>query len=98
VGGFSGGSRVALKIALAYPDLFRGVLLNAGSDPIGDTEALLPPDDLFAQFQNSTRLVYVTGSADSPNIQLDSVSRDSMKAWCVFNTAVEIELKVDHDV
>ena len=33
IGGFSGGSRVALRTALAYPDLFQGALLNAGSDP-----------------------------------------------------------------
>ena len=84
IGGFSGGSRVAMRTALAYPDLFRGALLNAGSDPIGGSEALLPPDDLFAQFQSSTRLVYVTGSEDSWNIQHDRDSRDSMQAWCVF--------------
>jgi hypothetical protein len=97
VGGFSGGSRVAMRTALAYPDLFRGVLLNAGSDPLGSAEALLPPDDLFAQFQGSTRVVYVTGTDDSWNIQRDLVSRDSMTAWCVFGTRVESMLKVGHD-
>jgi hypothetical protein len=97
IGGFSGGSRVAMRTALAYPDLFRGALLNAGSDPIGGSEALLPPDDLFAQFQDSTRLVYVTGSEDSWNIQHDMASRDSMNAWCVFGTSVETMLKVGHD-
>jgi hypothetical protein len=97
IGGFSGGSRVAMRTALAYPDLFHGALLNAGSDPIGGAEALLPPDDLFAQFQSSTRLVYVTGSDDSWNIQHDGDSRDSMKAWCVFGTRVETMLKVGHD-
>ncbi len=49
------------------------------------------------QFQSSTRLVYVTGSDDSWNIQHDMVSRDSMKAWCVFGTRVETMLKVGHD-
>jgi hypothetical protein len=96
VGGFSGGSRVALRTALAYPDLFRGALLNAGSDPIGDGEELLPPDDLFAKFQNS-RLVYVTGSQDNWNIQHDLASRDSMKAWCVFGTAIETMYRVGHE-
>jgi hypothetical protein len=96
IGGFSGGSRVALRTALAYPDLFRGALLNSGSDPIGDGEELLPPDDLFAKFQNS-RLVYVTGSEDTWNIQHDMVSRDSMKAWCVFGTAVETMYRVGHE-
>ncbi len=97
IGGFSGGSRVALRTALAYPDLFHGALLEAGSDPIGGSEAALPPDNLFSQFQ-STRLVYVTGSDDSWNIQHDMVSRDSMHAWCVFDTVVETEPHVGHDV
>jgi hypothetical protein len=97
IGGFSGGSRVAMRTALAYPDLFRGVLLNAGSDAIGNREAPLPPDDLFAQFQSSSRLVYVTGTEDSWNIQHDLASRDSMTAWCVFGSRVETMLKVGHE-
>ena len=97
IGGFSGGSRVAMRTALAYPDLFRGALLNAGSDPIGASEAMLPPEDLFMQFQSATPLVYVTGSDDSWNIHNDMVSRDSMNAWCVFGTRVETMLKVGHD-
>ena len=32
IGGVSGGSRIALRVALSYRDLFRGALLNAGSD------------------------------------------------------------------
>lgn len=98
VGGFSGGSRVALRTALAYPDLFHGALLNAGSDPIGDGAAIPPPDDLFAQFQSSSRLVYVTGSEDDWNIRHDLVSRDSMKSWCVFGVAVESMYRVGHQI
>jgi pimeloyl-ACP methyl ester carboxylesterase len=85
VAGFSGGSRVALRIALGYPDLFRGVLLNAGSDPIGDAQAPLPPVELFQTFQQSTQLAYVTGEDDQVNIELDAESRLSMLHWCVFN-------------
>jgi hypothetical protein len=98
IGGFSGGSRVALRTALAYPNLFRGALLNAGSDPIGGGEALLPSADLFAQFQGSSRLVYVTGSQDDWNIQHDMVSRASMQAWCVFGTVVETMSRVGHEM
>jgi predicted esterase len=85
IGGFSGGSRVALRIALGYPDLFHGALLNAGSDPIGAAEAPLPPEDLFHTFQVSTRLVYLTGQQDSANIDKDGGSQLSMRNWCVFN-------------
>jgi hypothetical protein len=97
IGGFSGGSRVALRTALAYPDLFRGALLNAGSDPIGDGANLLPSADLFAKFQSSSRLVYLTGAEDNWNIQHDMASRDSMTSWCVLGTVVETMLRIGHE-
>jgi pimeloyl-ACP methyl ester carboxylesterase len=64
VGGFSGGARVAQRLALGYPDVFRGALLDAGSDPIGTAQIPLPPADLMDRFQRSTRLVFVAGSDD----------------------------------
>lgn len=87
VGGLSGGSRVALRVALAYPDLFRGALLNAGSDPLGGEGIALPPADLFRRFQDSTRLVFLTGDRDEVNLHNDLVSRRSLKDWCVFDVA-----------
>jgi hypothetical protein len=98
IGGFSGGARVAMRVALGYPDLFRGALLNAGSDPIADKGTVLPPNELFAQFQNSSRLVYVTGSDDSSNIDRDMASRGSMSAWCVFGTEVQTMPWVGHEI
>lgn len=89
VGGLSGGSRVALHIALAYPDVFRGALLNAGSDPIGDALMAIPPVDLFRRFQEGTRLVYLTGGKDQINRNKDMQSRRSLQAWCVFDLADE---------
>lgn len=85
VGGLSGGSRVALRVALAYPDLFRGALLNAGSDPIGGGDVALPPADLFRRFQQSTRLVFLTGAHDEMNVHNDLVSEKSLRSWCVFD-------------
>ena len=98
VGGFSGGSRVALRIALGYPDVFHGALLNAGSDPIGDAAAPVPPADLFRTFQNSTRLVYLTGQQDTPNLDKDRGSRLSMRNWCVFNVDTQEMPRVGHEV
>jgi poly(3-hydroxybutyrate) depolymerase len=85
VGGFSGGSRVAMRLALAFPDLFRGALLNAGSDPIGTGGIVLPPQDLMQRFQESTRLVYLTGKDDAPRREMDAASQRSMTRWCVFD-------------
>jgi dienelactone hydrolase len=85
IGGFSGGSRVALRIALGYPDVFHGALLNAGSDTIGSAQVPLPPAELLLQFQESTRLVYVTGEHDDLRLEEDVRSRQAMHESCVFD-------------
>jgi predicted esterase len=83
VGGFSGGSRVALRLALGYPDLFHGALMAAGSDPIGSVQIPLPPAPLFQRFRQSSRLVYLTGKQDTEHLAMDERSRDSLHHWCV---------------
>lgn len=97
VGGFSGGARVALRLALAYPDVFRGAILNAGSDPIGDSQIPIPPEDLFLQFQQ-THLVYVTGEGDALQLNSDLASMRSMKNWCVFDVQGHVERSGSHEV
>src|ERR1700683_2857002 len=97
VAGFSGGSRIALRVALAYPDIFRGALLNSGSDPIGTKDAALPPKELFLQFQSSTHLVYVTGDEDDLNRALDAQSMRSMKQWCVFDVDSQTVYRTGHN-
>lgn len=97
VGGLSGGSRVAEIAALAYPDVFRGALLNAGSEPIGGERGVyLPPADLFRSFRR-TRLVYVTGEDDPGNLEDDQISQASMKEWCVFNVEVQVARRRGHE-
>jgi dienelactone hydrolase len=99
VGGFSGGSRIALRLAIAYPDLFRGALLNAGSDPIDAGHANPPPRELLERFQESTRVVYVTGENDTVRpMNLDTASLESMRDWCVFDTASRITYGAAHEI
>lgn len=97
IGGFSGGSRVAMQIALAYPDLFSGALLNAGSDPIGHEPVHLPTRDLMLEFQIRTRLAYLTGGMDEPSLSMDSASIESMRHWCVANVNARSEHGAGHD-
>jgi len=98
VGGFSGGSRIALRIALAYPDVFRGVILDAGSDPIGTPQVPLPPQDLLALFQSQTRLVYITGERDPDHLADDAQSIRSLHQWCVANVDEAVQPRVQHEV
>jgi hypothetical protein len=96
VGGFSGGSRIAMRLALAYPDVFRGALLNAGGDPVGKPPGPpVPPAELMQRFQESSRLVYLTGDRDSV-LPMDTDSRKSMHDWCVFNINSQITPWVEH--
>ncbi|MGA9420854.1 MAG: PHB depolymerase family esterase [Rhodanobacteraceae bacterium] len=98
VGGFSGGARVALRIALAWPDVFNGVLLDAGSDAIGNAQIPLPPAELMLRFQQSTRVVYLTGALDDFHRTTDARSRDSLKEWCAFDLQVESMPRVGHEL
>ena len=102
IGGFSGGSRVALRLALGYPDVFRGALLNAGSDVIGDAIATppipLPPRELLSRFQESSRLVYATGARDDEHLADDRLSVRSLDQWCIYDR-YQFELpRVEHEI
>jgi predicted esterase len=98
VAGFSGGSRTAMRLALGYPDLFHGALLMAGADPVGEATVSPPPRDLFSRFQSETRLVYLTGEADTISLSADGDSIRSMHGFCVTNIkAIQVE-QMGHEV
>jgi hypothetical protein len=98
IGGFSGGAHVAERIALAYPDVFHGALLDAGSDPLGAGVPAVPPKDLFYRFQETTRLAYVTGGQDVVRLGMASVSRQSMQDWCATNIDSETIPQLGHGI
>ncbi len=85
IGGFSGGARVALRLALGYPDVFRGAFLNAGSDPIGTAQVPLPPSDIFHRFQQSSHIVFVTGGDDAIRQAQQVRARAALQDWCTFH-------------
>ena len=95
--GFSGGARTALRRAVAYPDLFRGALLDAGSDPIGGADAALPPRDLFERFRTRSVLVYATGAMDQTHLDQEAASLGAMRRWCVANTVSQHIDGLNHD-
>ncbi|MEO8302386.1 MAG: PHB depolymerase family esterase [Rhizomicrobium sp.] len=97
VGGMSGGSRVAMRLALGYPDLFAGGLLNAGSDPLDGKLAVVPPRELFQRFQDHSRLVYLTGEADTVNLNIDAHSASSMRSHCMFNLERRTMPRLGHE-
>lgn len=97
IGGFSGGSRAALRVALGYPDVFRGALLDAGGDPIGNERIPLPPRSLFRQFQSS-RIVFLTGSEDTLHLEQATQSIQSLQRWCEANVSSSTIPGVHHEI
>jgi predicted esterase len=97
VGGFSGGARVALRLALAYPDVFRGALLNAGSDAIDAGPPSPPAPALLHAFQLGSRIVYVTGAQDEVHLRMDSDSQDSLRRFCQYDYHADVTPKVAHE-
>jgi pimeloyl-ACP methyl ester carboxylesterase len=97
IGGMSGGARVALRMALAYPDLFHGVLLHSESDAIGDSETPLPSGELFREFQQSTRVVFLSGLKDRISLVKGEETRASLKEWCVADVGEETMALSGHE-
>lgn len=96
IAGFSGGSRIAQRVALAYPDVFRGVVLIGGSDPMGEAGFTPPPLELMRLFQQRTRVVYATGGRDLPNRGKDQRARDSLAMMCVAGVSRVPQPRLDH--
>jgi len=83
VGGMSGGARVALRVALGYADIFRGAILDAGSDTIGTDLAMLPAPPLLQAAQEHLRLVYLYGTEDVASGERARYSMQSAAQWCL---------------
>jgi pimeloyl-ACP methyl ester carboxylesterase len=75
IGGFSGGGRVASRLAIAYPDQFAGGIFVATSDGPGTGDAPLPAEPLLAALRRGRYWLSV-GDADPEN---HSISRDAAK-------------------
>lgn len=84
IGGFSGGSRTAQRVAMAYPDVFSGVFLVGGSDSLGGESGFTLPSAALSQLmQRQTRFVFSTGGNDFPNRAKDSRTRKNLESLCM---------------
>lgn len=96
VGGFSGGARLAQRVALAWPDVFQGSLQFAGSVVVG--ENLMPPParELFEQARQHGRFVLVSGGQDLPNRRNDAMARERFDALCFAGVRSFGPARLDH--
>ncbi len=98
IAGFSGGSKVAFKLAVGYPDLFTGAFLLAGADALGD-EGFVPPDRaLWAKFRTQSRVVYVSGARDELNVDLAHASAASLRRFCTDASGMVVVPGLGHEL
>jgi pimeloyl-ACP methyl ester carboxylesterase len=98
VGGFSGGSRIALTVAIAYADVFRGAFLVAGSSDVGAQGPTPPSRDVMAPLQSRTRMAFVTGERDRGALDRDRRSERALREYCVMNLASFVQRRRGHQL
>ena len=96
IGGFSGGARVAQRVAMAWPDVFTGTLQFAGSVVVGTARLAPPPVELARRLQQRTRFVLASGQQDPRNRTNDGRARESMQALCFADVVVRSPPRLDH--
>lgn len=96
VGGFSGGARLAQRIALAWPDVFAGSLQFAGSVVVGENRLPPPPAELAALARDRSRFVLVSGTLDGVNRRNDGLARERLQALCFAGVRGFVPPRLDH--
>jgi hypothetical protein len=95
IAGFSGGSRVALKLALAYPELFKGALLDAGTDVLGTPDLPRPPEAQLAQVRQ-TRFAILAGANDTAKF-MNNRAANALTAAGITQLYIREVDYIDHD-
>lgn len=96
IAGFSGGARIAERIALAYPDVFSGAILDGSADALGTADPSLPPRGRFDRLLERTAIVFSTGAEDGYNTKDARRVVSSFRRHCLDRLAVEVRRAEGH--
>jgi hypothetical protein len=96
IAGFSGGSRIAERLALAYPDVFSGAILDGSSDNIGSTDVPLPARVNYERFLDRTAIVLSSGEKYPVNVDSAWKVASSLRRRCFGRLSVEVRRREEH--
>lgn len=96
IAGFSGGARIAERIALAYPDVFSGAILDGSSDAIASADVPLPPRGNFERLLDRTAIVSSTGAEDDYNTMDARRVVASLRRHCIDRVLIEVRRGEGH--
>jgi len=98
IAGFSGGSRIAERMALAYPEVFSGAILDGSSDDIGSEDVPLPPRQNFERLLDRMSIVFSSGEEDAYNVDSARRVASSLRRHCFDRVSVEVRRHEGHVV
>ena len=96
ISGFSGGSRIAERLALAYPDVFSGAILDGSSDDIVSADVPLPPRANFERLLDRTAIVFSSGETDAYNVEAAEKVASSLRRHCFDRLSIEVRRREGH--
>jgi pimeloyl-ACP methyl ester carboxylesterase len=83
VAGNAGGSRLAERLAINYPDVFTGVVINSGAVVLGSQELPMPTADAMQRLRTQSRLMFATARWDQPAFSEQQQTLKSLAAYCI---------------
>lgn len=83
VAGAEGGSRLAQRLAFAYPDIFTGAIVNSGAVELGAQASPAPTNEFLQRLRAHSRLVFATGAKDQPAFSEQQRSLKSLRTYCI---------------
>ena len=98
IAGFSGGSRIAERMALAYPDVFTGAILDGSSDAVGSTDVPLPPRANFDRLLDRMAIVFSSGGDDLSNVQDAKRVASILRRHCFDRFSIDVRRGEGHQV
>jgi predicted esterase len=98
IAGFSGGSRIAERMALAYPDVFSGAILDGSSDAVGSEGISLPPRANFERLLDRVAIIFSSGSEDVSNVEDAKRVASGLRRHCFDRLSIEVRRGEGHQV
>jgi len=96
IAGFSGGSRIAERMALAYPDVFTGAILDGSADTVPAADIPLPSRENFERFIDRTAIMFSTGQEDRFNTEDARRVASSLLHYCFDRLSLEVRPHEGH--
>ena len=98
IAGFSGGARIAERMALAYPDLFSGAILDGSSDMVGSADVPLPSRQNFERLLDRTAIVFSSGEVDEYNEESAGRVAAGLRRHCFDRLSIEVRRREGHQM